>query len=139
LCNVASTLRPYSLCSTDDTPLVTSRTNPRRRVAKDRNHPLQAYVTPDEREAVKARAAAASMTLSAYIRAACLGARTISAFDRHAVAQLAKINADQGRLGGLLKMYLQDQAPDRKTAEQLLSDIRDVQAELKTAVKAVRA
>ena len=135
---MTSTLRPYSLCSTDDTPVVASRTNPGRRVAKDRKHPLQAYVTPDERAAVRARAAAAGMTLSAYIRAACLGVRTISAFDRHAVAALAKVNADQGRLGGLLKMYLQDPAPDQKTAEQLLSNILDVQAELKIAVKAVR-
>jgi hypothetical protein len=108
-------------------------------VAKARVNPLQVYVTPVERAAVKANAKAAGMTVSRYLCAVGMGATLRSALDHEAVAALAKIHADEGRLGGLLKMYLQDRNPDRRTAERLLQDIEAARAEIRAALKRVSA
>jgi len=110
-----------------------------KRVPRDRTHPLQAYATPDERMAVQQRAAAAGLTLSAYIRSACLGLRVSSVMDLQAVATLAAVNADQARLGNLLKLYLQHARPDHAAATRLLEEIGGLQAELKAAVRMLRA
>ena len=42
-----------------------------------------------------------------------------STLDHEAIAVLAKPYADDGRQGGLLKMYLQDRDPDRQIGERL--------------------
>jgi hypothetical protein len=68
-----------------------------------------------------------------------LGGRILSAVDQQAVRELARVNADQARLGNLLKLYLQDPQPDHAAAIQLLVDIRDLQAELKIMVRSIRA
>ena len=108
-------------------------------LARDRTNPMRVVVNDSEREAIKARAKAASLTVSAFFRAAALGSvRAGSALDLQAVATLAKVNADQGRLGGLLKMYLQDPAPDRRVAERLLAEIQEIQTELKAIVRTVQ-
>jgi hypothetical protein len=105
--------------------------------ARDRINPMRAYVTAEDRKAIKARAKAAGLTASSFLRAAAMGSTPRSALDLQAVAALAKIHADEGRLGGLLKMYLQDRDPDRQTAERLLQDIETVRKEIRTVLKRV--
>ena len=73
---------------------------------RDRVNHLQVTVNADERERIKAHAAAASLSVSAYLRAAGLGQTIRSTLDHAAVLELARVNADQGRLGGLLKLWL---------------------------------
>jgi hypothetical protein len=46
--------------------------------------------------------------VSAYLRTAGLCHPIRSTFDHAAVMELAKVNGDQGRLGGLLKLWLTD-------------------------------
>jgi len=110
-----------------------------KRDARDRTNPMRVYVNADDRKAIKARAKASGLTASNYLRVAGLGATLQSALDHEGVATLAKIHADEGRLGGLLKMYLQDRDPDRRTAERLLQDIEAVRAEIRAALKRVSA
>jgi hypothetical protein len=110
-----------------------------RRETRDRNRALQVYVTPAERKILEANAKRAGMRMSHYLRTAGANAPMRSVLDLKSIAALAKVNADQGRLGGLLKMYLQDRNPDRHTAERLLKDIEAVQAALRAAVKRVQA
>ena len=98
---------------------------------------MRVFVNADERATIKANAKASGLTASSYIRAASLGTQIRTVLDLEAVAQLARLHADQGRLGGLLKMYLQDQSPDRRTAERLLADIETVQSQLKAAMRQV--
>lgn len=106
-------------------------------VAKDRINPLRAYVTASERKAIAANAKAAGMTVSRFLCTVGTGAAPRSSLDHKAIATLAKIHADEGRLGGLLKMYLQDRDPDRRTAELLLRDIEAVQSDLKAVLRQV--
>ena len=95
-------------------------------------------VSVAERQEIERRAKAASLSVSAYLRSAGLGATFRSATASHAqVSALAKVNADQGRLGGLLKLWLAEQ-PGRGVAtadvRALLVKIEKAQGELADAV-----
>lgn len=76
---------------------------------RDRVNRLLVAVNSAERQRIKERAAAAGLSVSGYLRAAGLGETIRSAVANHeAIKVLAKLNADQGRLGGLLKLWLVD-------------------------------
>jgi hypothetical protein len=63
-------------------------------------------VLPEEEEAIKENARQAGLSVAAYLRNVGMGYRIQGVIDAELVGQLAKINADQGRLGGLLKLWL---------------------------------
>jgi hypothetical protein len=138
---VKSQRGPYiAFGSTEDsvlTPGETPEGGASRRQTRDRNHALQVYVTASEREALKANARQAGLRMSHYLRVAGMNGNIRSVLDLEAVAALAKVNADQGRLGGLLKMYLQERDPDRRTAERLLVEIEAMQGQIKAALRTV--
>lgn len=100
---------------------------------RDRINHLQVTVNADERERIKARAAAASLSVSSYLRAAGLGQTIRSTLDYATVLELAKINADQGRLGGLLKLWLADrpgQGAGARDVRAMLDRIGEMQGKL---------
>jgi hypothetical protein len=59
---------------------------------------------------IEAKARALGLSAASYLRQLGLGLEPPSTLDSHAVRELAKINGDQGRLGGLLKLWLTDDA-----------------------------
>ena len=100
---------------------------------RDRINHLQVTVNADERERIKARAAAASLSVSAYLRAAGLGQTIRSTLDHTTVLELARINADQGRLGGLLKLWLverPEQGAAARDVRAMLDRIGELQGKL---------
>jgi hypothetical protein len=107
------------------------------RQVRDRKRQVHVYVTPDERAELEERSRQAGLRMSAYLRAAGMSTQIRSVLDLKTVGELAKVNADQGRLGGLLKMYLQDRDPDRRTAQRLLAEIEAVQSELRTVLRRI--
>ncbi|MGC2398098.1 MAG: hypothetical protein WA579_19140, partial [Rhodomicrobium sp.] len=61
-----------------------------------------------------------------------------STLDHKAILALLKVNADQGRLGGLFKLWLSGQsAPSAETLEirKLLIDIEECQRKLKAVIE----
>ena len=91
------------------------------------------FVTDDERARIEQRAAAAGLSISAFLRAAGLHQPIRSVLDHEAVVALAKVNADQGRLGGLLKLWLSGEVGEGVSAtdiRQLLDRIGEAQAKL---------
>ena len=83
------------------------------------------------------RAAATGLSVSAYLRNLGLGFQPHSPLDQEAVLALIKVNADQGRLGGLFKLWLSGQrAASAETPEirKLLATIDDCQLKLKTLI-----
>ena len=87
---------------------------------RDRLRPLRVVVSQAERREIESRAAAASLSVSAYLRAAGMGATFRSAASSHEqVATLAKVNADQGRLGGLLKLWLSERPGQGATVQNV--------------------
>ena len=100
---------------------------------RDRKHPLRVTVTPDENRAIAAKAQDAVLWVASYLRAAALGRQVRSVLDHQAVGALVKVAGDQGRLGGLLKLWLVDQ-PGRGAPElavrRLLDRLGDLQGTL---------
>lgn len=68
--------------------------------------PVKVWVTAAEKAVIGEKAAAHSMSASAYLRALGLALPIQSTIDQRAVLELLKIHADLGRLGGLIKMWL---------------------------------
>ena len=100
---------------------------------RDRRCPLRVVVSESERSRIEERARAAGLSVSAYLRTAGLCHPIRSTFDHAAVMELAKVNGDQGRLGGLLKLWLTDRpgigAPELEV-RQLLEQIGELQGRL---------
>ena len=76
--------------------------------AKTRRECPHIRVLADEAEhaMIKAGAEATGLSMSAFLRHVGVGYPVRSIVDLRQVAELAKINADLGRLGGLLKLWL---------------------------------
>lgn len=95
---------------------------------RDRQRPLKAFVSPQERDTIAAKAAEAGLTVSAYLRAAALGTRIESAIDQKAILALLQLNADQGRLGGLLKLWLVSKAGHGASTGEVRHLLRQIEA-----------
>ena len=65
-------------------------------------------ITPDEWVQIKAKAAEAGISASDLFRASALGKKINSNIDLEAIQFLTKLSGDQGRLGGLLKLWLSE-------------------------------
>jgi hypothetical protein len=105
--------------------------------SRDRNRPLKVFVSERERAKIETRAAATGLSVSAYLRNLGLGFQPHSTLDQEAILTLLKVNADQGRLGGLFKLWLSGQsAPSAATTEirRLLAAIEECQLKLKALV-----
>lgn len=104
---------------------------------RDRLHPLRVTVSDDERAVILARAKQAGLSVASYLRAAALGRQVHSVLDLTAAADLVKVAADQGRLGGLLKLWLVER-PGRGASEsevrRLLERIGELQGQLAEVV-----
>ena len=68
--------------------------------------PIKVWVTPEEKAAIAAKADAHSLSASSYLRRLGLAMPLQSTIDQRAILDLVKINADLGRFGGLIKMWL---------------------------------
>lgn len=100
---------------------------------------LRVPVLPDEETQIKSNAANAGLSIAEYLRRISLGYPIQSAIDKDYVLQLSKINADMGRLGGLLKLWL---VQDRRVAhfdytqiKALLDGIQSMQDAMFKVVK----
>ncbi|MEO8120873.1 MAG: conjugal transfer transcriptional regulator TraJ [Rhodoferax sp.] len=111
------------------------------RLTRKGNTPICVWVTPDEKSQIKAIARTAGHSTSAYLRNIGLGYPVKSILDNKRVEELARINGDLGRLGGLLKLWLTD---DRRTflygkatILAVLSKIEDTQDKMHDVMRAV--
>ena len=100
---------------------------------RDRKHPLRVTVTPDEKRVIEAKAQDAGLSVASYLRAAALGRQVRSVLDHQAVGALVKVAGDQGRLGGLLKLWLVDQ-PGKGAPELEVRRLLDRLGELQGTV-----
>jgi hypothetical protein len=105
--------------------------------SRDRNRHLKVVVSARERAEIETRAAATGLSVSAYLRNLGLGFQPHSTLDQQAILALLKVNADQGRLGGLFKLWLSGQGAASTEAleiRKLLAAIEDCQLKLKALV-----
>jgi len=103
--------------------------------------PINVWVTPDEKEEITALAKQAGLSVSAYLRTLGLGYAPKSLVDNHQVMELARINGDLGRLGGLLKLWLTNDARTAQFGENViratLARIEDTQSEMVDVMKQI--
>lgn len=88
---------------------------------------LRVPVLPDEEAAIKNLAATAGLPVAVFMRNVVLGFQVHSILDNKGVEELARVNGDLGRLGGLLKLWLTD---DPRTANYGTALIRAVLAKV---------
>ena len=114
-------------------------------VTRKGSPPIKVYCLPAEREQIAANAKAVGLTVSTYLLRVGIGYEVKSTLDSQRVADLAKANADLGRLGGLLKLWLSDDkklealgtAFTQGTLRALLKRIEDTQAEMLETVRRI--
>lgn len=106
-----------------------------------KNRHLRVPVDPDEELQIKRNAAAVGRSVAAYLRNVGLGYEVRGILDNICVEELARINGDLGRLGGLLKLWLTN---DDRTAQfgeatirALLSKIEVTQEEMLNVMRRV--
>lgn len=74
---------------------------------KRRQH-LRVPVFPEEKEEIERQARQAGLSVARYLREVGQGYEIKGITDYERVRELARINGDLGRLGGLLKLWLTD-------------------------------
>ncbi|GAB6053101.1 hypothetical protein JCM17960_19210 [Magnetospira thiophila] len=76
---------------------------------------IKTYVLPEEREAIREKAARLDLTVSEFVRKVATGARIPVPQNDAEIRELIRFRADLARLGNLLKLALDDPgwiAPD---------------------------
>jgi hypothetical protein len=90
---------------------------------------LRVPVLPEEAQAIKAQARAVGLPVAAYLRNVGLGIEVKSVLDYQRIGELARINGDLGRLGGLLKLWLTNgERLDRIKASELRAVLNKIEA-----------
>lgn len=102
---------------------------------------LRVPVLPDEEAAIKRNAAATGLSIAGYLRNVGVGYEVRGILDLVQVQDLARVNGDLGRLGGLLKLWLTN---DERTAgftpatiRALLTKIEATQDELRAVMSRI--
>ena len=100
-----------------------------------KNQIIPIRVTSDEKNRLRVLAKAHGLKLSEYMRQAGLAREITSRTEIKTVLKLAKINADQARLGNMLKLAIDFE--NIKDIEKLITEIRQTQQLIKDAVNRV--
>ena len=102
--------------------------------SRQRDKAIRVWVTPEEKAEIEENAKMTSKSVSSFLRSLGRGYIPPSTLDKKHVLDMAKVNGDQGRLGGLLKMWLTNDerlSPEfGSKIDKLLAEIEQTQAEL---------
>jgi hypothetical protein len=102
---------------------------------------LRVPVLPEEEKVIKKMATSAGLPVAVFLRNVGMGYQVRGILDNKRVEELARINGDLGRLGGLLKLWLTDDPRTlqygQSTIRALLSKIEDTQNNMHEVMRAV--
>lgn len=90
---------------------------------KKRSHHLRVPVFDDEKETIESQALRAGMSVARYLREVGQGYQIRGIVDCEQVRELARINGDMGRLGGLLKLWLTDDVRAAKFGHETIQAV----------------
>ncbi|MEH6498703.1 MAG: conjugal transfer transcriptional regulator TraJ [Pseudoalteromonas distincta] len=115
--------------------------NDEKLVTRKASPPIKVYCLPEEKERIQENARSAGMSMSAFLSAVGQGYRVQGVADFERVRDLARINGDLGRLGGLLKLWLTDDVRTAafgvETIYRLLARIEVTQSEMAEVMKTI--
>jgi hypothetical protein len=109
---------------------------PENQATRKGSTPIKVYCLPEEKAQISQNAKAAGLSLSTFLLrvGAGYGVRTVLDYQR--IEDLARINGDLGRLGGLLKLWLTN---DERLGRMREEDIRAILAKIERNQEAMRA
>ena len=107
--------------------------------------PIKVFCNPAERKLIIAKAGQCGLSASNFLRNVGLGIGIVSAIDHQKIDELLRINGDLGRLGGLLKLWLQTKDLSiwatrtvcQSQIQETLTLVRANQALIEAAIKQV--
>lgn len=103
--------------------------------------PIKVYCLPEERAEIEAMANASGHSASTYLRLVGMGYRIQGVIDAEQVREMVRVNGDLGRLGGLLKLWLTNDARlagfTPATIHALLSKIETMRDEMSRMMEKV--
>lgn len=100
------------------------------RGTRPRGKRIEVWVSEAEHQQILENSKGCKLSGSAYLRLLGLGYEPKSQFDQDSIKQLVKLHADQGRLGGLLKLWLSTRPGEGsrvKDVRSLLDQIESLQ------------
>jgi len=103
---------------------------PKKPTARRRGKPIEVWVTDEEKAAITKRAEDTGLSRSGFLRAVGMNYQIRSVVDLKAVADLAKVNGDLGRVAGLLKLWLAEkhgQGANVVDVERMMVEFRELQ------------
>lgn len=110
-------------------------------VTRKGSPPIKVYCLPEERSEIEVMAKASGHSTSTYLRLIGMGYRIRGVVDAEQVRELVRVNGDLGRLGGLLKLWLTNDARVAKftpaTILALLSKIDATQEQMSRIMERV--
>lgn len=80
------------------------------KITRKNSPPIKVYCLPEERALIESLSAQAGLSTSTYLREVGQGYRIQGVTDVEQVRELVRVNGDLGRLGGLLKLWLSNDA-----------------------------
>lgn len=97
--------------------------------------PIKVYCLPDEKAQIQENAEASGLSVASFIRKVAMGYQVESMVDIEQVVELSRVNADLGRLGELLKLWL---ANDPRTVDFSPSLIKTLLAKIESTRQELR-
>lgn len=104
---------------------------------------LRVPVTEAEGRTIEQHAEASGLAIAAYLRVVGQGQAPRAVIDQQQVATLAKAMADLGRLGGLLKLWLSDDAklaayPPQQVARAIPETLQEIRRNQGALLEVIR-
>ena len=97
---------------------------------------IELRVTPEDKKRLKELAQAHAMSLSEYLRQAGLMQEIASRTEIETTLELAKMNADQARLGNMLKLAID--SGNEPEIERLIAEVRRTQQTIRETLESIK-
>ncbi|EOI3457165.1 conjugal transfer transcriptional regulator TraJ [Cronobacter turicensis] len=97
--------------------------------------PIKVYCLPQEKFLIQENAEASGLSVAGFVRRVAMGYQVDSIVDIKQVNELSRVNADLGRLGGLLKLWL---ANDPRTVDFSPTLIKTLLAKIESTSQELR-
>ncbi|MEB3286611.1 MAG: conjugal transfer protein TraJ [Vampirovibrionales bacterium] len=99
------------------------------RGTRPRNMRIEVLVTPEEKSAIEANAKRCrTRSTSEYLRELGQGYEPKSRFDQEFIRTMMTLKADQGRLGGLLKLWLSEKSGEGASVRNIRSLLNQLES-----------
>jgi hypothetical protein len=95
---------------------------------RPRRHRIDVWADAEELSEINDRCQALKLSRSEYLRNLGLGYEPKGQFDQEAIRAMVKLHADQGRLGGLLKLWLVEKKGEGAPAGEVRSVLQQIES-----------